>query len=86
MSTSCEGVLDQRGVISMNVSFEGDLIRPFGLVTLYFGYAEFEVDALLDALVGVGLTVAIPRISSLGQKLAWCVRFCLGENLLKPVN
>ena len=54
----------------MNVSFEGDLILPLGLVTLYFGYAEFEVDALLDALVGVGLAVAIPRIASLGQKLA----------------
>jgi hypothetical protein len=33
----------------MNVSLEGDLIRPLGLVTLYFGYAEFEVDALLGA-------------------------------------
>jgi hypothetical protein len=54
----------------VNVSFEGDLIRPLGLVTLYFGYAEFEVDALLDALVGVGLAVATPRIASLGQKLA----------------
>lgn len=54
----------------MNVSFEGDLIRPLGLVTLYFGYAEFEVDALLDALIGVGLAVDRPRNASLGQKLA----------------
>jgi hypothetical protein len=54
----------------VNVSFEGDLIRPLGLVTLYFGYAEFEVDALLDALVGVGLAVDISRNASLGQKLA----------------
>lgn len=54
----------------MNVSFEGDLIRPLGLVTLYFGYAEFEVDALLDALIGVGLAVDVPRNASLGQKLA----------------
>jgi hypothetical protein len=61
---------DQRGVISVNVSFEGDLIRPLGLVTLYFGYAEFEVDALLDALIGVGLAVDRPRNASLGQKLA----------------
>jgi len=52
------------------VSFEGDLIRPLGLVTLYFGYAEFEVDALLDALIGVGLAVDRPRNVSLGQKLA----------------
>ena len=54
----------------MNVSFEGDLIRPLGLVTLYFGYAEFEVDALLDALIGVGLAVDRLRNASLGQKLA----------------
>jgi hypothetical protein len=54
----------------VNVSFEGDLIRPLGLVTLYFGYAEFEVDALLDALIGVGLAVDRPRNASLGQKLA----------------
>jgi hypothetical protein len=54
----------------VNVSFEGDLIRPLGLVTLYFGYAEFEVDALLDALVGVGLAVDMSRNASLGQKLA----------------
>jgi hypothetical protein len=54
----------------VNVSFEGDLIRPLGLITLYFGYAEFEVDALLDALVGVGLAVDMSRNASLGQKLA----------------
>jgi len=30
---------------------EGDLIRPLGHVTLYFGYAEAGVDALL---VGIG--------------------------------
>jgi hypothetical protein len=56
--------------ISVNASFEGDLIRPLGLVTLYFGYAEFEVNALLDALNGVGLAVDTPRNISLGQKLA----------------
>ena len=66
----CECVLDKRGVVSVNVSFEGDLIRPLGLVTLYFGYAEFEVDALLDALVGIGLAEGTPRNASLGQKLA----------------
>jgi hypothetical protein len=54
----------------VNVYFEGDLIRPLGLVTLYFGYAEFEVDALLDALVGVRLAVDMSRNASLGQKLA----------------
>jgi hypothetical protein len=53
----------------VNGALEGDLIRPLGLVTLYFGYAEFEVDALLDALDGVGLAVGTPRNISLGQKL-----------------
>jgi hypothetical protein len=46
------------------------LIRPLGLVTLYFGYAEFEVNALLDALASVGLAPDTPRNISLGQKLA----------------
>jgi hypothetical protein len=54
----------------VNVSLEGDLIRPLGLVTLYFGYAEFEVDALLDSLVGIGLAVDRPRNASVGQQLA----------------
>jgi hypothetical protein len=49
---------------------EGDLIRPLGLVTLNFGYAEFEVNALLDTLEGAGLVAGTPRNISLGQKLA----------------
>jgi hypothetical protein len=28
----------------VNGAFEGDLIRPLGLVTLNFGYAEYELD------------------------------------------
>lgn len=31
-------------------SFEGDLVRPLGLVTLYSAYAEGEIDQLLVAL------------------------------------
>jgi len=31
-------------------TFEGDIIRPLGLVTLYFAYAEGELDELLEAL------------------------------------
>jgi hypothetical protein len=30
--------------------YEGDLIRPLGLVTLHFAYAEAELDLLLEAL------------------------------------
>jgi len=51
-------------------AFEGDLIRPLGLVTLYFGYAEAEVDALLDALSDVRRTGDLPRNAPLGHKLA----------------
>ena len=54
----------------MNVSFEGDLIRPLGLVTLYFGYAEFEVDALLNALESAGFPITVASTIPLGRKLA----------------
>ena len=55
----------------MNVdgTFEGDLIRPLGLVTLYFGYAEFEVDMLLDTLNGAGVLCDTPKSAPFGQRL-----------------
>jgi hypothetical protein len=31
-------------------AYEGDLIRPLGLITLYAAYAEGELDELLEAL------------------------------------
>ena len=34
---------------AVSAFLEGNLIRPLGLGTLYFGYAEFEVYALLGA-------------------------------------
>ena len=34
----------------MSGEYEGDIIRPLGLVTLYFGYAALEIDALLQTL------------------------------------
>ena len=54
----------------MDGAFEGDLIRPLGLVTLNFGYAEAEVDALLAALNGLDPIGNAPRNATLGQKLA----------------
>ena len=36
----------------MAEAFEGDLVRPLGLVTLYAAYAEGEVDELLSVLPG----------------------------------
>jgi hypothetical protein len=38
-------------------AFEGDLIRPLGLVTLYAAYAEGEIDELLGALPRLNLSV-----------------------------
>jgi hypothetical protein len=51
-------------------AFEGDLIRPLGQLTLYFGYAEVGIDALLNELKDVGLLGATPTSTPLGQKLA----------------
>ena len=38
--------------MAVNAGFEGDLIRPLGLVTLYSAYAEGALDDLLAALCG----------------------------------
>jgi hypothetical protein len=54
----------------MEALFEGDLIRPLGKLTLYFGYAEYEVDALLTFLSSAGSTSTPPRTAPLGQKLS----------------
>ena len=37
----------------MSDTYEGDIIRPLGFVTLYSGYAELEIDSLLESLSGV---------------------------------
>jgi len=54
----------------MNSSFERDLIRPLGLVTLYFGYVEAEVNTLLDMFRDCGLTVDVSPVTPLGQRLS----------------
>lgn len=54
----------------MSDALEGDLIRPLGLVALYFGYAEYELDALVDTLEKHGGAPASSLKSMLGQKLA----------------
>ena len=53
----------------MGESFEGDLIRPLGLMTLYFGYAEAEVNSLLAKLRDHGVSIEIPSGAPLGQRL-----------------
>ena len=53
----------------MSGSFEGDLIRPLGLLTLNFGYAEAQVNFLLDILRSGGLPVDVPATAPLGQRV-----------------
>ena len=54
----------------MNGAFEGDLVRPLGLVTLYFGYAEYELDSFLERLASAELLPSAWAQRPLGQKLA----------------
>lgn len=54
----------------MSGAFEGDLIRPLGLVTLYFGYAEAKVNFLLAMLRECGVAIEIPPVAPLGQRIA----------------
>jgi hypothetical protein len=51
-------------------SYEGDLIRPLGLVTLYFGYAEYEIDSFLQRLSDAGRIPGTWHSKPIGQKLA----------------
>ena len=46
------------------------MIRPLGLVTLYFGYAEYEIDTLLQRLSDAGLVPRAWHSKPIGQKLA----------------
>ena len=52
------------------VTYEGDLIRPLGLVTLNFGYAEYEIDSFLQRLSDVGRIPGTWHSKPIGQKLA----------------
>lgn len=52
------------------MTYEGDLIRPLGLVTLYFGYAEYEIDAFLQRLSDAGRLPSSWSQRPIGQKLA----------------
>ena len=54
----------------MNALFEGDLIRPLGLVTLNFAYAEAELDELLADLLGYKPLQESHVQWPVGQKLA----------------
>ena len=53
----------------MSGAFEGDLIRPLGLVTLYAAYAEAELDLLIEALSAHSPYDNAQRQWPLGRKL-----------------
>lgn len=55
----------------MNGLYEGDLIRPLGLVTLYFAYAEAEIDMLIEALPSSDPYDDKKRKWNVGRKLAY---------------
>lgn len=58
----------------MDGSFESDIIRPLGLVTLYAAYAEAEVDELLSVLPAPEPFDDTKRRWQVGRKLAYAQR------------
>ncbi len=52
------------------MTYEGDLVRPLGLVTLNFGYAEYEIDSFLQRLSDAGRVPGTWHSKPIGQKLA----------------
>ncbi len=54
-------------------AFEGDLVRPLGFVTLYFAYAEGQLDEVLRTLLTVSRTVET-RPHSFGVKVGEAVK------------
>lgn len=55
------------------MSYEGDMIRPLGIVTLYAGYAEGEIDMLLDVLSAVQPLETQMRRWPIGQKVGFAL-------------
>lgn len=58
----------------MTESFEGDLIRPLGLVTLYAAYAEGEIDELLVTLPSETPFDGRKRQWPVGRKLNYALK------------
>ena len=57
----------------MSGPFEGDLIRPLGLVTLYAAYAEGELDELIEALLADEEYDNSKRQWTIGQKITYAL-------------
>lgn len=54
-------------------AYEGDLVRPLGFVTLYFAYAEGQLDEVVNALTRIS-SCCITRPLSFGHKLGEATR------------
>jgi len=68
-SASRAGLSQPSGLSDVSGAFDGDLIRPLGLVSLYCAYAEGEIDELLFALSAVEVFDDAKRQWTVGQKL-----------------
>ena len=84
VARSRETRVTERGVCAVSESFEGDLVRPLGLVTLYFAYAEHELDRLLEDLSPIEPFDESQRSWNVGKKLGQAQRVVrrLGDNRL----
>lgn len=49
-------------------AYDGDLVRPLGFVTLYFAYAEGQLDEVLEALMKASGSRG-PDVQSFGTKV-----------------
>ena len=58
----------------MTGAYDGDLIRPLGLVTLYAAYAEREIDELLRALPSETPFDVSKREWPVGRKLSYALK------------
>ena len=54
---------------------EGDMIRPLGLVTLYFGYAEYELDYARNRATDRQILAGCPTRPSAKQRSPINARF-----------
>ncbi len=54
-------------------AYEGDFVRPLGFVTLYFSYAESQLDEVLKTLIQVSASTA-SRPQSFGIKVGEAVQ------------
>ena len=72
----------------MNDAFEGDLIRPLGLVTMNFGFAEYELDSFIERLADVGLVPDSWSQRPIGQKIDLLTETIrtLGESVQPPLD